>query len=132
MLRKESRKERKDGQTAVEYMLLLAVVVAIVLMAFRTYLPRIYSSSGIYFNRVVVGIIGPTGRCGDGPPEDFRFETCESCPPDSAIECGCLDSFCDTAERCSTCTPNCPLGDAYLCVSDCCGMPACADSPKCD
>jgi len=71
----------KKAQTAIEYMLLLAVVVGIVLVGFKTYLPRTQNSADLYFNRVIVGIIGVGGRCGDGFCDD-RYENNEKCCAD--------------------------------------------------
>lgn len=68
------------GQTAVEYMLLLAAVVAIVLVGFRTYLPSFQETSNYYFNQVGIGVLGEPPHCGDGScsgPENR-----ENCPPD--------------------------------------------------
>ena len=71
----------RKGQTAIEYMILLGVVVALVLIAFKTQLPRMEESANIYFNRAMLGIIGKPNPCGDGlccsPFEDFA-----RCPPD--------------------------------------------------
>ena len=72
---------RRKGQTAIEYMILLGVVVALVLIAFKTQLPRMRVSANIYFNRAMLGIIGKPNPCGDGlccsPFEDYP-----RCPPD--------------------------------------------------
>jgi Flp pilus assembly pilin Flp len=51
-----------QGQTAIEYMLLLAIVVAIVLIGFKKSLPRVHNAANLYFDRVAVGIMG------DPPP----------------------------------------------------------------
>lgn len=74
----------KRAQTAIEYMLLLAAVVAIVLVGFKTYLPRVLESSNVYLNRAGVGILGNAARCGDGVCDDGSdgFENCENCPTD--------------------------------------------------
>jgi hypothetical protein len=80
------------AQTAVEYMLLLTSVVAIVLVGLRVYLPRIQETSNIYYNRVSYGIMGSPSTCGDGycdttgsstgnPP----LEDCSKCPDDCGI-----------------------------------------------
>jgi Flp pilus assembly pilin Flp len=47
-----------QGQTAIEYLLLLAVVVAIVLVGFKTYLPQSHNAVDLYYNRAAVGIMG--------------------------------------------------------------------------
>lgn len=56
----------QSGQTAVEYMLLLAVVTAIILIAFKTLLPRAHDASNLFYNRTTVGILGKPNPCGDG------------------------------------------------------------------
>ena len=38
---------RRKGQTAIEYMILLGVVVALVLIAFKTQLPRMEESANL-------------------------------------------------------------------------------------
>ena len=57
---------RRKGQTAIEYMILLGVVVALVLIAFKTQLPRMRVSANIYFNRAMLGIIGSRTPAGTG------------------------------------------------------------------
>jgi hypothetical protein len=57
---------KKSAQTAVEYMLLLAAVVAIVLIGFKYYLPEFTQTSNMYFNRVAEGIMGEPPLCGNG------------------------------------------------------------------
>lgn len=74
--------KNKSGQTAVEYLLLLGVVVAVVLIGFRTHLPRIYGSSQTYWNRVGKGILGDPNPCGDGMC--CFGESFEACPVDCA------------------------------------------------
>ena len=80
MKRNLIRRERK-AQTAIEYMLLLAVVVTIVLVGFRTWLPQTHDAANVYFDRVSVGILGKPPRCGDGScgeGENFN-RCCEDC-----------------------------------------------------
>ena len=73
----------KKAQTAVEYILLLTTVVAIVLIGFRAYLPEVNEASNIYFNRVVPGIVGEPPRCGDGCCDEFeRLDQNSRCPVD--------------------------------------------------
>jgi len=48
----------KKAQTAIEYMLLLAAVVAIVLVGFKNYLPSLQTTSDYYFNQVGIGVLG--------------------------------------------------------------------------
>lgn len=71
----------RKAQTAVEYMLLLGVVVALVLIAFKVSLPTMRVSANTYFNRAVVGIMGNPNPCGDGicNPD---FENYDKCPVD--------------------------------------------------
>ena len=71
----------KNAQTAVEYLLLLAVVVSIVLVGLRTYLPRVYVASNEYFDKASKGIAGKPHPCGDGCC-DADFETSVNCPVD--------------------------------------------------
>ena len=83
------------GQSAIEYLMLLAAVVAIILVGFKDYLPRFYQASNIYFNRVGVGIYGDPPRCGDGccgalrkfgsGPCPAAIENCEKCPTDCGV-----------------------------------------------
>lgn len=52
-------KSSLKGQSAIEYMLLLGVVVAIVLVGFKTYFPRSSNAAEGYFNTIAVRIAGP-------------------------------------------------------------------------
>lgn len=55
-----------QAQTAIEYMLLLATVTVIILLAFNgDYLGRVYNAANLYFDRVAVGIYGEGSACGD-------------------------------------------------------------------
>lgn len=74
-------KERK-AQIAIEYLILLTTVVAIVLIGFKTYLPGFEETANVYYNRVVPGILGDPPKCGDGNCEGA--ERCHSC----SIDCG--------------------------------------------
>jgi Flp pilus assembly pilin Flp len=56
---------KKRGQSAIEYMVLLAVVAAVVLIGLRTWLGTINETSGNYFNEVSEGIM-------DAPPPDLN------------------------------------------------------------
>ena len=74
---------RSSGQIAIEYMLLLGLVAAIVLVGLQKYVMRTREASNIYFNKVVIGLDGPRPRfCGDGlctmPPEDPKV-CCTDC-----------------------------------------------------
>lgn len=71
----------KKGQTAIEYMLLLGVVVATVLIAVKVQLPQAKRYANEFFNRASAGIVDRPNRCGDGyccAP----FEDVDRCPPD--------------------------------------------------
>jgi Flp pilus assembly pilin Flp len=46
------------GQTAVEYMLLLGVVTAIVLGGFKYFIPKVNKSSELYYNEAARAILG--------------------------------------------------------------------------
>ncbi len=56
MLRK-SLANRK-AQTALEYLLILALVAAIVFVGFKTLLPNTQASANAFFNAVSRGIVG--------------------------------------------------------------------------
>ena len=80
------------AQTAIEYLLLLAVVVIIVLIGLKVYLPRTEFASEIYFNRVGVGIVGKGHPCGNGHCD--AYETAENCCvdcPEGEGSCGSFD-----------------------------------------
>ena len=80
-MRKYFSGKNKKGQTAIEYMLLLAAVVSIVLVGFKTYFPSLQLTSSYYFNQVGIGVLGNASRCGDGECAD-KFEDCARCPSD--------------------------------------------------
>lgn len=76
---------RRNAQTTIEYMLLLGVVVALVLVAFKVYLPMLQNTGNIYFNTTARAILGKPNPCGDGyccsrPGQEF--ENVEKCPQD--------------------------------------------------
>jgi hypothetical protein len=48
----------KNGQTAFEYLILLAVVLSIVLIGFNRYLPRTRGAANIFFDKTYNGIVG--------------------------------------------------------------------------
>ena len=54
------------GQTAIEYLLLLATTVAIVLLAFNVKLLNVHNATELFFNRSAAGIMGSQNPCGDG------------------------------------------------------------------
>ena len=56
-------KNSRKGQQALEYILLLAIVVAVVLFGFKKYLPQTRNSSELYYNKVAVGILGEPPSC---------------------------------------------------------------------
>ncbi len=76
-------KQSSGGQTAVEYLLLFGVVMAIVLVAFRTHLARIYPATNTYFyNRFIGNLYGDPSPCGDGicsPSEAAHYTCCKDC-----------------------------------------------------
>lgn len=49
----------RNAQAAIEYMLLLASVVAIVVISLRPSLTRVEGAGNVYYNRTVRGILGP-------------------------------------------------------------------------
>jgi len=90
MLRQNLKSKRKlipDGQTAIEYMLLLTVVAAVTLIAFKVYLPRVYIASNLLYNRSAVGIMGPPNPCGDG--NCATFENLINC----CVDCGSCSGY---------------------------------------
>ena len=76
------------GQTAVEYLLLLGIVVTVVLIGFSKYLPRAQQASNLYFQRAGEGILGEPNPCGDGYCDNFETDTtcCVDC--DRVGDCG--------------------------------------------
>ncbi len=82
----------RKSQTAVEYLLLLAAMVVIVLIGMQVFLPRAHDSSELYFNRVSLGIVGNPPRCGDGICQE-NYETWLNCCVDDCVgangEIGC-------------------------------------------
>jgi len=78
-------KKSCKGQVVVEYILLLTTVVAVILIGFRIYLPRIQSSGNVYMNRAAYGIVGNPSRCGDTICDNLGIpplENCQKCPED--------------------------------------------------
>jgi len=70
------------AQTAIEYMLLLAITVTIVMVGFKVYLPTTTNAANIYYNRVSTGILGDRPKCGDGTCS--LYEDNEKC----CVDCG--------------------------------------------
>ncbi len=131
-----SSKGQHSAQTAVEYLLLLAMTAIIVFVGFRTILPNASQLSGTYFNKtanIIMGELPPEApaACPDqycSPSEDCMScpadcgacpvicgqygcqagEDCANCPAD----CGpcasvCGDGTCDSTETCTTCPSDC-------------------------
>ena len=76
------------AQTAIEYMLLFAVVVAIVLAGFQLYVPLSMMQANALFSNVTDGIMGEPPRCGDGFCSSFEnadgYGGRANCP----VDCG--------------------------------------------
>ena len=74
---------RRKAQTAIEYMLLLAVVVTVVLIMLKRnlFVDVVQGTANVYYDQVVNGILGAPNRCGDGVCASY--ENCEKCP----LEC---------------------------------------------
>ena len=64
----QQKKNAERAQTAVEYILLLGTVMAIVLVGFHTNIPRVFNAANVYQNRIFEGIAGPPPKCGNGVP----------------------------------------------------------------
>ena len=73
--------QSKKAQMAVEYMILLMVVVSLVLIGFPKYIPQSQNAANVYFDRLAVGIMGEGNPCGDGCC-DSDWETTKRCPLD--------------------------------------------------
>ncbi len=54
----QNRYVNKRAQSAVEYMLLFATVMVVVMYSFDSFLPFIRDSSNLYYNGVIIGITG--------------------------------------------------------------------------
>jgi Flp pilus assembly pilin Flp len=72
---------KREAQAAIEYMLLLGVVAAAVLVAFKISLVRPRTAANAYFNQTVVDLWGAPNRCGDGTCS-IPFESVGTCPLD--------------------------------------------------
>jgi Flp pilus assembly pilin Flp len=79
-MRRKNILNNQEGQTAIEYMLLFGTVVAIVLIGFKTYVPRMREAANVYFDRAAVGIMGEPSPCGDGTCT--AGESVANCPTD--------------------------------------------------
>ena len=55
----EKQKERRsrEAQTAIEYLILLGVMVTIVLVGFKVYLHKAGDEAGNFFNAAAIGIM---------------------------------------------------------------------------
>lgn len=53
-----TKTSNKRAQSAIEYMLLFATVMVVVMYSFDSYFPFVRESSNLYYNRVVMGIVG--------------------------------------------------------------------------
>lgn len=73
-----------QGQSGIEYLLILAVVVALVMISFKTMLPKVFTSSNVYFNEAAKGVMGPGPRCGNGQCETLYNESIDTC----CVDCG--------------------------------------------
>ena len=76
------RTNTRTGQTAIEYMLLLATVVAIVLLALPTYIPRASNAANIYFYGAANAMLDVGPKCGDGschPTFENNERCCDDC-----------------------------------------------------
>ena len=63
--RRNTRNKPVQAQSTIEYMVLFATVVSLVLVGFHVYFPRVYDASNVYYNKVGAGILGKPSRCGD-------------------------------------------------------------------
>jgi uncharacterized protein (UPF0333 family) len=81
-LKKKSIKKENNAQVAIEYMLLLGVIVAIVLVGFNRWLPRVFNSADSYYNLSTNAIVGKASRCGD--TACTAYENNEKC----CVDCG--------------------------------------------
>jgi len=58
VLTKQNKPSRAKAQTSVEYMLLFAAVMIVVIYGFDTYFPYIRETANIYYNGVIMGVVG--------------------------------------------------------------------------
>ena len=64
MLFRKLKSRANNGQAALEYMLLMAVVVAIIILALVNQLERLDGSTSFFYNQAATGILGE-------PPPDY-------------------------------------------------------------
>ncbi len=72
-----------SGQTAIEYLLLLAAVVAVTLIALNSNMGGMQEAGNIYFERTSEGLLGKPSPCGDGLCTEFE-KTADKC----MLDCG--------------------------------------------
>ena len=72
----------QKGQNAIEYLLLLALVAGIVLVALQSEMPTVRNAANVYYNRASELIIGDAPVCGDGICGPFELDSgcCIDCP----------------------------------------------------
>ncbi len=75
-------RSNKQAQTAVEYMLLLAIVVGDILIALPGQIPRVNLAANTYFDRASNAIYGRGSDCGDGVCDTAAFEDNNRCCDD--------------------------------------------------
>ena len=82
-------KTKDSGQTALEYMILFAIVAAVVVAGFKTLLPQVRNSSEGYYNSVTRVIMGDK-------PDPINGAWCNDwspCVPSVAGAPGATDSY---------------------------------------
>ena len=99
-----NRPANRRAQTAIEYLLILAVIAAIALGSFKLLLPKVQQSSEGYYNKVTDVILG------NKTPQPIPGGWCPvACPP-----VGGNDQWCGNATRYRTCECPAPaFGGAY-------------------
>ena len=54
----DNRQQSLHAQSTVEYLLILGVVTAIILVGFNSFITRSQDQANVFFNQAVVGIMG--------------------------------------------------------------------------
>ena len=72
--REKIKKFLHEAQTMMEYLMMLAATVVVVLLAFRSLLPRTTEYSNIYFNKVSAGIMGNQAGCFYSPDGNMYYK----------------------------------------------------------
>ncbi|MEI7997980.1 MAG: hypothetical protein WCH62_00520, partial [Candidatus Omnitrophota bacterium] len=137
------------AQTAIEYLLILAVVGTLVLFSFSSLLPKIYTSSEGYYNQVTDVIIAnkPNGKSlqpidgrycevecppvGSACGNPTRYRTCE-CPAPAfgGKDCGPTTPFYNYSKGTMSCTGDtCRCNGVSLCSGGC--VPNCPSGRPC-